>query len=415
MRINLWGAAGVAAALVGCGPSSGEPPDGGEESSGPAEELEIYDFFIAAETSYCGWAAKCGAFASADECMKVEFFDVQYPADLLAAGTFHRESGGSLVKYVMQAYSAGRIEFDAEAAASCLAYVESRGCDRAYTYAPSEEEVAGRKACASVFRGTMTRNGPCLLSLECAHEEGETALCGVDFTDCTDACCVGGCRVLIPGKLGEACNNTTGCQAGSYCASDPMTGNPTVCAAVKPIGQACSNSSECEATAYCDFINAVCAKRAAPGASCYEAECEAGSYCGDVSPDFSGDYRCLKYGQVGEPCARYSSGCKSLTAVCDGDQLKCVELPKTGSPCSQWSNEGNGCAPSASCDWQTNTCVANVGEGEACGYMGDDFGGKYVACQGALLCTGDTTQRCEVPQATSACAVPELQPLPGEG
>ena len=146
----------------------------------------------------------------------------------------------------------GRIEFDAEAAATCLAYVESRGCDRAYTYTPSEEEVAGRKACASVFRGTMTRNGPCLLSMECAHEEGETALCGIDFTNCTDACCVGGCRVLIPGKTGEACNNTTGCQPGSYCASDPMTGNPTVCtAAIASARQAANQRRSSPSTCPC--------------------------------------------------------------------------------------------------------------------------------------------------------------------
>ena len=64
MRINLWAAAGLAAALVGCN-NKGEPSEeGGSESTGAAEQMEIYDFFIAAETSYCGWAARCGAFES---------------------------------------------------------------------------------------------------------------------------------------------------------------------------------------------------------------------------------------------------------------------------------------------------------------------------------------------------------------
>jgi hypothetical protein len=414
MRINLWAAAGFAAALVGCNNNKGDPAEeGGGESTG-AEKMEIYDFFIAAETSYCGWAAKCGAFASADECMAVEFFDVLYPADVLAAGTFHRGSSGSLVAYLLQSYEAGRIEFDAEAATACLAYVEGRGCDRPYAYVAGEEELAGRKACASVFRGTMTRNGPCMMSMECASAEGETALCGRD-PNCVDACCVGGCRVLVAAAIGEPCNNTTGCVAGSFCAQDPNTGAPTVCVKHKAIGQACQNFNECDATGYCDFINGKCAKKAAAGASCWDAQCEDGTYCGDISPDFEGDLRCLKYGAVGETCGRYSQGCRSLTAYCDGDALKCVELPKAGSPCSQWGNGDDRCAPGAYCDYNNYVCNVRAGQGEACGWIGGDFEGKNVECVGALLCAGDESASCEVPVATSTCAVPELQPLPGEG
>lgn len=415
MHIKLWAAAGLAAALVGCNDRSADSAEGGNEESGAPSELEIYDFFIAAETSYCGWAARCGAYETADDCLAVEFFDVTYPDGLLASAMFRQQFGGAVVKYLLQSFEAGRIEFDAEAAATCLAYVDARGCDRPWTYTPSEEEVAGRKACASVFRGTMTRNGPCMLSMECAQAEGETAVCGRD-PNCAEACCVGGCRVLIAAAVGEPCNNTTGCVAGSFCAQDPNTGQPTVCVQKKAVGQACQSFNECDDAGYCDFVNGVCAKRVGEGASCWDAQCEAGTYCGDISPNFEGDLRCLKYGAVGETCGRYSDGCRSLTAVCDGDQLKCVELPKAGSPCAQWGGGDDRCAPGAYCSYDGNTdvCLDRVGEGAACGWVGDDFNGMYVECRGALLCEGDESASCTVPVATSTCAVPELQPLPGE-
>lgn len=408
MRINLWVAAGFAAALIGCNQPTYTEEGGGEESSGAPAELEIHDFFIAAETAYCGWATRCGAFDSADGCHAVEFFDVSYPDGLLASARLHDGSQGALVKYLLESYEGGRIEFDGEAAATCLAYVEGRGCDRPWTYEPTADEVAGRAACDAVFRGTMTRNGPCILSMECAHEETDTAVCGFDPT-CVEACCAGGCRVLVAPGEGESCNNTAGCQAGLYCAIDPNTFQPTVCTRQKALGQPCGSGNECADGGYCDFNSNACARPAKVGEPCFDVPCEEGSYCVDLQNN--GDARCLGFGGLGDPCV-YEDGCRPLNATCDWQASQCVELPKAGSACSQ---SGQPCASSAFCDWNSNTCVARAVEGEACGWIGGDFDGKYVQCAGALLCDEANTARCEAPIAGNTCAVPELTPLPGEG
>lgn len=407
MHIKLWAAAGLAAALVGCHDRAADSAEGGgSEESGAPSELEIHDFFIAAETSYCGWAARCGAYETADDCLAVEFFDVTYPDGLLASAVFRQQFGGAVVKYLLQSFEAGRIEFDAEAAATCLAYVDARGCDRPWTYTPSEEEVAGRKACASVFRGTMTRNGPCIVSMECARGEFDEAVCGFDPT-CTDACCAGGCRVLVAGAEGEACNNTTGCQPGLFCAVDPNTFQPTVCTKKLPVGAQCFNGDDCADGTFC--WGGTCRRGVELGGSCLDAPCEPNSYCADLND--SGNYTCIGFGDVGDPCI-WDDGCRHIAATCDYEARECVTLPKVGESCI----DGVGaCAPTAFCDWNAGVCVTKAAEGEACGWIGDDFDGKFVACAGSLLCDESSTARCEAPVAGNTCAVPELTPLPGEG
>src|SRR5690606_29931648 len=53
-----------------------------------AEALAFADFFAVAEQAYCGWATRCGAFASVEACDAVQFFDVVYPRNLLGMGIF---------------------------------------------------------------------------------------------------------------------------------------------------------------------------------------------------------------------------------------------------------------------------------------------------------------------------------------
>lgn len=410
MRINLWVAAGLAAALLNCGRSG--PADGGDDGPTEPNKADVADFFVKAEAAYCGWAARCGAFDSAESCGQVEFFDVLYPDGLLATAELHRGTGGALVDYLLLSLESGRVEFDAEAAETCLSYVEARGCDKPYTYAPSEEEIAGREACAAVFSGTMTRNGPCMLSMECAAGEFETAVCGFD-PNCTDACCTGGCRVLVAGQESEPCNFTTGCAPGLFCATDPNTFQPTVCTKQRAIGQACQNGGECAAGSECDFNVGTCAPLAGAGQSCNGRSCEVGTYCAD--PQQIGEYRCMAYGDVGAPCV-YEDGCRALNTACDYDWMtgkgQCVEMPVAGQACLQFASS---CAPTATCDWNTNTCRALAGEGEQCGWIGDEFNGTYVGCAGALLCDESGAARCEAPVVGTVCAVPEPAPLPGEG
>lgn len=410
MRLGHWLAAGLTVALGGCGGRAGETA--GETGTDQPATLQIHEFFIAAEEAYCEWAAGCGGYESFETCQATEFFDVWFQADLLAAGVFNVPSDGfprgAAVTYLLAAHDAGRIEFDGEAAAACLEHVKARGCDRPGTFTPSETEAAGIAACAQVFRGTMVRNGPCYLGIECASEDGADVVCGHDPT-CADACCVGGCRVLSGAPEGTPCTGQTRCEEGTYCAFDFDTGMNTVCSKKLAIGAACPFGNECEDGSYCDFNTGSCAAPAKLGQPCWSGVCEAGLYCGDVSGN--GDRRCLAFAGEGETCAYYSEGCRALDNVCDPLSLRCVKLPKAGSACV----DGWHCAASATCQWDEfgsgNQCRARADLGQPCGERYDEFTGFYesVSCLGGLICSGYDldTSKCVVPTLASVCAVPE--------
>lgn len=394
--------------MLACGGSGGATSDSDSDSNtgttgDPAgEALEFSDFFLAAEQTYCDWAVRCGGFASAEACDAAEFFEVMYPRNLLASGYFDGGESGVAVEYLLASHAAGRIVFDAEAAAVCLAYVEARGCLEPGTYAPSEAEIAGQAACEAVMHGAMVANGPCLLSLECAAEDDARVVCGFAPT-CSDACCVGGCRTLTTAPIGTPCTNQTRCAEGSYCARDPDLGTFTTCSALRPIGAACQDGNECAADSFCDFNAGKCAGLVGEGESCVafgSASCMPGLYCAD--PGFVDEGRCYAYAPLGGSCLNdWYDGCNELGAICDQEATLCVAGPTAGQPCQDGS-----CAPSASCDWNTDLCVAAAGEGEPCG--------QGVECAGALRCDGWdlAIARCQRPEITSVCPVPDENQLP---
>ncbi len=411
MRLSLWFAAGLSVAVVGCAGRENET-GGGTTSDEPAE-LQIHEYFIAAEEAYCTWAAGCGGYDSLEACQASEFFDVWFQTDLLASGVFSPPADGSVrgaaVNYLLSAHEAGRIEFDGKAAAACLEYVKGRGCDRPGTYTPTDEELAGAAACKQVFSGTMVRNGPCYLGIECAAEEGVDVVCGRD-PSCVDACCVGGCRVLSGSPEGSPCTNQSRCEEGTYCGFDFNTGMSTVCTKKVGAGAACPLGNECADGTYCDFNIGQCASPLKLGESCWSGTCEAGLYCGDVNGN--GDQRCLEFADEGEMCAWYSNGCRALDNGCDEASHRCVKLPKAGAPCLP----NSGCAQSATCQYDpfdsTTQCIARVGVGEACGERYDDLTGyyEYVGCLAGLVCDGFdlNSSKCRAPGISSVCPVPDL-------
>lgn len=407
---RLRGLAGLAlAGALACGGGGKSSTDGESESGGTAgEAIAIDEFFVAAEQAFCGWAAGCGAFADAEACAAVHFFDAIYPRSLLASAQLQPGDDGVAVAYLLASHEAGRIEFDAEAAQTCLAYVETRGCFEPHTYAPSEEEVAGRAACGSIFRGTMVLNGPCLLSMECATPDDADVVCGFDPACGGNLCCLGGCRKLGTVPIGTPCTNQTPCEAGSFCARDPNSGLFTTCTAQRPVGAACQSLNECDDAGYCDLNSGVCRALAGKDQACQDfgdGGCQAGLFCAD--PGFDGNPTCYGYAALGESCPGewYADGCKEIGVACDRDTNSCAGLPTAGQPCAP-TNQGDGCAPSASCNWQTDTCVARAGEGEPCG--------DYIRCAGSLYCDGwdPVEARCRAPEVSSVCPVPAADALP---
>lgn len=394
---------------LGCAPEpvTSESESGGE---GGAEEIEIYGYFLAAEQSYCGWAARCGGVPDEETCREVLHFDELFRTGLLASGEFVGYGAGASVKYLLESFEAGQIEFDAEAATACLTWVEARGCGRPGTFVPDAEALAGQAACAGALRGTMVNYGPCVLSIECAREEDEVAVCGFD-PNCTDMCCVGSCRVTRPQAvpLGASCAGGIPCAEGSYCAFDPMTGTPTVCTAQVGAGAPCSFGNECGGGTWCDYNNGapVCTPPLKVGADCSSGGiCSAGSFCA-----YDGNIlRCTPYGGPGALCQGLAT-CAQLDNYCNVDGRCASRLP-VGANCFY---DDAACAFGSYCEYGTERCETAGGEGEACG--SGMTGGYYVSrpCVGDLVCDGGelATSRCGVPAVTSVCPVPELLPLPG--
>ena len=232
---RAWIVAAVAAA--GCG-RSGEAVDtaatdptetGG--STGAPTELDLDGFIDAAEAAYCAWQVECGEFGAAVRCRDVVHFEQELRLRLLVdAGS----DASVAVAYLREAIAVGRIAFDEQEAAACVAYVGARTCEVPWLHQASAAEQAGAAACLAVFKGRMDRNGPCLSALECA----ETAICGFN-PSCTDMCCAGACRVLAgPIAAGEPCgtNPNRSCAEGTYCALDPDTFMPTVCTLALKLG-----------------------------------------------------------------------------------------------------------------------------------------------------------------------------------
>lgn len=399
------GVAVVVAGVLACGgePTATDTDSGtGADSGTTGEAIVLGDFFDLAEATYCDWAVRCGAFAAAAECRAVEFFETVYPPRLLAEAWLDYGDGGQAVEYLLASEAAGRLVFDAEAAASCLAYVEARGCEMPGTYAPDEAELAGQAACNAILRGTMVVNGPCLLSVECAPQEAATMVCGFD-PNCSEACCLGGCRPLASLPIGTPCNGNSRCQAGSFCGRDSDTGMFTVCTAKQPVGAACLGSDECDAEGFCDFNTGKCRALAGEGEPCADfgdGGCKPGLYCAD--PGYVGNGRCYAYAPLGGAClVDWYLGCNALGSFCDPQGGQCAPAPGPGESC-----ESGPCDLTSGCDWYTQKCVALAREGEPCG--------DSIRCAGALQCDGWdlASARCRAPTLVGACAVPGEDELP---
>lgn len=395
---------GLAGAIPACNRDQTAPGPG---EGGPAvEPLALADFIEQAEVSYCAWAARCGGHPDEDTCRAVEAFEIRFDVGILASGYFAGQ-GAAATEYLLRSVEAGRIEYDGEAAAACLGYVDARGCFAPGTYAPSEEEQAGRAACGQIFRGTMTRNGPCMIAAECAEENG---LCGT--ISGAEECAPGGCRAYA--ALGGRCSQDGACGPGNYCGSDPNSGQQ-VCRQLVALGDSCSNGESCVAGAQCDYDDYTCRPRLGEGEACvsWNETCAAGLYC--KVDDFASNGACAAFSDRGGPCSpqSYISGCARLDDYCDLDTARCVALAEASGvscwerPCAYWEY----------CDYQDERCKPRASAGEACGedFTGDTY--KYVTCVPALQCSGLelATSTCEVSRFGSACEVPELAPPPDEG
>lgn len=328
------------------------------------------------EEALCAWAYGCGVFTSKLQCRDSLVWDT--------SGRF---------QYLGESVAAGRMKFDADATKACFEAIEVLPCDQQtlqqilFSVGPT----AAPEPCQEVFVGKVRNYDPCLSSEECV---GEDPVCGFPPT-CTEACCVGACRDRGgPPAVGEAC--TGACEAGAYCAFDPMTGAQT-CAKQRAAGESCADDQRsCAEELFCDDDGApVCRQRLAAGAPCdWKEQCAEGLECYRVDSDTR---MCQSLPAEGEPChtGNYPV-CARFDNYCDPSS-RCALLPGAGEPCQDYS-----CAPFAECRNSDGTpvCQARASLGEPCGEAAD-----YVSCIGHLWCGED--ERCVAPDPEPVCDVPE--------
>jgi len=326
----------------------------GDGPGGP--EIPYEEFAGALEDAECEWRVACNLSESQEICREARFLDRADP-------------------YVSSAIEAGTVVFHGDAAYRCIDEIRGRSCERTEPPAPSCEEV---------FTGGVAPEGLCLVSEECIGD----GLCGFD-PNCTEQCCAGACR-LLPGpvEIGESClNSRSSCVDGAFCELDPMTFMRTVCAARLPVGSSCFFDGECVQAAGCNLLTNVCESRVGEGELCQagQIKCQEDLYCDWVDDNYE-EQRCrssVHLVGLGEPCDMVlgSLACKDVGTLCSEAGI-CVLAPAPGETCVD-----HRCASYASCADQ-NTCVADVGTGERCGYFDENYD-RYVSCAEELICSGD--------------------------
>lgn len=333
------------------------------------------------EAALCEWATECSVFETREQCREALVWD--------SIGRF---------EYLERAVAAGRARFSGDAASGCIEAISQLGCEKQpLTSVLFDVGFSAAPAiCRDVYVGLVRNYDPCFSSEECA---GETAVCGQQPA-CADMCCVGACRVItsnVP-KLGEPC--TGPCEAGSFCAFDPNTGQSTVCTKSRGEGADClDDSSACDVGLDCvyedsvDVLVATCKPRLKAGELCDYGRCEDGLDCYSLNDE----RRCRTPPDEGDACDTNNyPACARVDNACDGGT--CVKLPGPGEACP-----GYACLPSAECRDSNGdgsySCVARGGLGANCGPD------QYISCLGHLRC--DESNRCAEPESEPVCEVPK--------
>ena len=315
----------VMAAIVwaGCNGAGGGP-------AGPAGPIVVdgglapEDVIKATEAAFCHWGVRCGMLAASEEqaCVGTP---VTAPWDIAAA------------------VKAGRLAWDGERAAACLAALRDHSsCD----FLP-----AGAGAdCAAAYRGLVAVGGTCQADQECSDgwcDQGPTAVPG----------CPGTCRSRV--ASGATCARATQCPATDYC--DPVA---LRCATASALGAGCTGGPSCGPQRVCAGVGlgngtGVCVDPATggEGAACtpfFAQECRPDLYC---SPNGA---VCRPRVALGGACEiRY--GCQDglVCTVSQGASSgRCVAVADVGGACDPAQEGESACAGDLLCDPASSRCVA---------------------------------------------------------
>lgn len=300
--------------------------------------------------------------------------------------------------------AAGKLTFDGQAAAQCLA-LAAESCS-------NFELVEGPPVCTKVFVGKSTSGAACGYNVECASDYCYTptscagtckkrVLLGASCSD-KDMCeagavCSGGvCVANLLKGAGAACNPLK-CKEGLYCA------NTEKCTSLVKLGGSCDIVGACEPGAQCidNGAGGVCKPMPQNGEACVpdslsdvSTQCATGLVCfNDGSPVGI----CAPKVAIGGACVN-SSHCGGWDVHCIGPagQKTCQLLSGKGGPCQTGDltqGEWGGCLDPYTCG--KGVCIDPPGLGQTCA---DDI---LKDCSDQLMCN----------YITSVC---EALPGPGE-
>ena len=285
----------------------------------------VFAYIELLDQANCEYRVRCGVMPSLEVCHQFRWYLPMHPAFEAA---------------VLE----GRIAWDAEAAADCVARVAARSCD--------QTSLAARYLRCDYTDGTLPDGAACSFASECVSSE-----CWAP--ECRETCCQGVCVgsvAPVPAGLGEPCRLAP-C-AESYCADSGL------CVRFVAEGEPCGFDDECGDGLTCAWRSSgVCERLPGPGELCFRDCRDVGNACG-ISR------RCEPITE-GSVCADQSS-C-GLGQVCDASSRCRLTVQRLGQRCS--SPDGPFCAAGTACqrdeDEGDGTCQPLSVVGATCGHNRD--------------------------------------------
>ena len=274
--------------------------------------------------AFCTRLVRCGAEPDVAACESVWYFNLQAEYDV----------------------TAGKVIYDADAAARCIDGYASEGCTISDSDAAATQMHT--EACRAVFTGTVADGGACLSGVECASQSCAVASCNAA------TCCVGACQAQIAAG-GDCSGSGAVCVDGTLCRSG---GNTATCVAPIAAGQPCAHSNV-----------DVCAI----GTTCITDSATGTSSCGTAPAE-------------GQPCP--DGICDADADSCDPATKTCVRKVAVGGTCTS----STGCVPYAACDLTSSTCVAMALAGASCVQDADCLVG--LSCGNGICTSHPDTPAC---------------------
>jgi hypothetical protein len=301
-----------------------------------------------------------GICAALDGCLGDTLLEVALDGSDCEARTESELRDGDFV-FVQASIDAGRLSFDADGVAACVADYAALGCEVVTSRAPA--------SCKSMLEGQVELDEACVLDDDCAagafcnREDACPGLCAEllsegDDCDRNDQCesgliCLGGECADDAGE-GDDCDGGVAppCHLGTVCIGDVAEEEQAGTCRAEDDLLVVEEGDECDIVAgeWCEdglacvvdvvgsgagaSVVTVCMERVGSGDDCHTAllpqQCPTGEYCpADLNPDYLAE--CVARPDEGHACGAF--GICAPDHYCDGDHCKPFRLPQ-GMPCT---------------------------------------------------------------------------------